>query len=237
MRVARLSGTYCCVILIRSLYWKTAPWRCHAAPAPLGDGAMSTSRPSCRGLFCREAPRELHAKPLKTPGEGKGPLALARASGRRRRHRRRHPLRAVIATVRCTQSLCPGPRKRSTPPASSSCCDRNRSVQVKPFPWPAQAVDVGGIVAGIFFVYLLVFAFQQPTRAMVAVLVSEKELKLREYMRALGLLHTAYWAGWFATHMSMLSITGVLCALVGSCAPPACVFSPRKDVSTNHQYT
>jgi hypothetical protein len=93
-------------------------------------------------------------------------------------------------------------------------------MQVKAFPWPAKSVDLGGIVAGILFNFLLVFAFQQPTRSMVAVIVREKELRLREYMRVLGLLDAAYWGAWFVTHMAVLCVTGLLCALIGTCAPP-----------------
>ena len=88
---------------------------------------------------------------------------------------------------------------------------------MKAFPWPAQSIDVGGIVAGALFNFLLVFAFQQPTRAMVAVIVHEKELQLREYMRILGLRDAAYWGGWFATHMAVLGVTGTLCAAIGTC--------------------
>ena len=96
--------------------------------------------------------------------------------------------------------------------------ERQRFLQIKAFPWPGRHVELGGIIAGILFNFLLVFAFQQPTRAMVAVIVREKELRLREYMRALGLADGAYWAAWAATHLSVLFVTGLLCAIVGTCA-------------------
>ena len=47
----------------------------------------------------------------------------------------------------------------------------------------------------------------------------ERELRLREYMRVLGMLDAAYWGSWFATHMAMLMLSGVLCAYIGQCAP------------------
>jgi hypothetical protein len=91
--------------------------------------------------------------------------------------------------------------------------------QVKAFPWPAHDLYTGGILAGILFNFLLVFAFQQPTRNMVTILVREKELQLRGYMRVLGLQDAAYWGSWLATHLCMLWLTGLLCAGIGMCAP------------------
>ena len=49
--------------------------------------------------------------------------------------------------------------------------------------------------------------------------MQERELRLREYMRVLGMLDAAYWGSWFATHMIILMVSGALCAYVGQCAP------------------
>lgn len=94
------------------------------------------------------------------------------------------------------------------------------SFQVKAFPWPAHQLNVGGVLAGILFNFLLVFAFILPTCAIVSVIVHEKELQLRGYMRVLGLLDAAYWGSWFVTHMAIMCFTGLLCAVIGMCAPP-----------------
>lgn len=59
--------------------------------------------------------------------------------------------------------------------------------QVKPFPWPETRFDVGAVLAAAAFNLLLVFAFLAPTRAAVAAVVREKELRLREGMRIFGL--------------------------------------------------
>jgi hypothetical protein len=56
--------------------------------------------------------------------------------------------------------------------------------------------------------------------------VQERELRLREYMRVLGMLDAAYWGSWFATHITILMVSGLLCALIGQCASP--LFSLRK---------
>lgn len=59
--------------------------------------------------------------------------------------------------------------------------------QVKPFPWPETRFDAGAVLAAAAFNLLLVFAFLAPTRAAVAAVVREKELRLREGMRIFGL--------------------------------------------------
>ena len=64
-------------------------------------------------------------------------------------------------------------------------------VSVKAFPWPSVKFDVGAIAAAAAFNLLLVFAFLTPTRGAVATIVREKELRLREGMRILGLKVTA----------------------------------------------
>ncbi len=60
-------------------------------------------------------------------------------------------------------------------------------VSVKPFPWPSVRFDPAAIAAAAAFNLLLVFAFLTPTRGAVATIVREKELRLREGMRILGL--------------------------------------------------
>ncbi len=61
------------------------------------------------------------------------------------------------------------------------------SVSFKPFPWPAVTVDIGAAASSIAFNLLLVYSFLAPTRSTVASIVREKELRLREGMRILGL--------------------------------------------------
>ena len=61
------------------------------------------------------------------------------------------------------------------------------SISFKPFPWPAVTVDIGAAASSIAFNLLLVYSFLAPTRSTVASIVREKELRLREGMRILGL--------------------------------------------------
>ena len=60
-------------------------------------------------------------------------------------------------------------------------------VSFEPFPWPAVTVDIGAAASSIAFNLLLVYSFLAPTRSTVASIVREKELRLREGMRILGL--------------------------------------------------
>ena len=60
-------------------------------------------------------------------------------------------------------------------------------VHYKPFPWPQVKFDFAAFAASVAFNLLLVYAFLAPTRAAVTTIVREKELRLREGMRILGL--------------------------------------------------
>ncbi|KXZ53111.1 hypothetical protein GPECTOR_7g1001 [Gonium pectorale] len=104
--------------------------------------------------------------------------------------------------------------------ASADLFDRavpaNVAVSYKAFPWPAVTEDLGAASAAIFFNLLLVYAFLPPTRAVVADIVREKELRLREGMRVLGLSEPAYWASWGLTHWTLLALSGALCAVAGT---------------------
>ena len=57
----------------------------------------------------------------------------------------------------------------------------------KPFPWPPFTLDLAATAAASAFNLLIVFAFLNPTRSVVVTIVREKELRLREGMRILGL--------------------------------------------------
>jgi hypothetical protein len=70
---------------------------------------------------------------------------------------------------------------------SNSSYPSNLEVKVKPFPWPSKEEDIGAASAAVLLNLLLVYAFMAPTRAVVGSIVREKELRLREGMRILGL--------------------------------------------------
>ena len=60
-------------------------------------------------------------------------------------------------------------------------------LSVKPFPWPPFTLDLAATAAASAFNLLIVFAFLNPVRSVVVTIVREKELRLREGMRILGL--------------------------------------------------
>ncbi|GAX84392.1 hypothetical protein CEUSTIGMA_g11814.t1 [Chlamydomonas eustigma] len=91
-------------------------------------------------------------------------------------------------------------------------------LQVRPFPWPATVQDLGAASAAAFLNLLLVFAFLAPTRAAVSEVVREKELRLREGMRILGLNDLPYWLSWALTHWTTLMVSGLICTAM--CAYP-----------------
>eukprot|EP00873_Tetraselmis_striata_P005020 jgi/Tetstr1/425284/TSEL_015736.t1 len=86
---------------------------------------------------------------------------------------------------------------------------------VKPYPWPAVLVNFAVFISGGFFKLLMVLAFLPQVRSAVVGIVQEKELRLREGMRTLGLHDDAYWASWALTHFTTLFISGIGCAVVG----------------------
>ncbi len=59
--------------------------------------------------------------------------------------------------------------------------------QAGPVTYLVRAWLVGAGAAALAFTLLLVYAFLGPTRACVSAIVREKELRLREGMRILGL--------------------------------------------------
>eukprot|EP00884_Botryococcus_braunii_P008389 jgi/Botrbrau1/17551/Bobra.0739s0002.1 len=87
-------------------------------------------------------------------------------------------------------------------------------VSVKSFPWPPSHIDPGALIAAAAFNLLLVYAFLAPTRAAVVTIVREKELRLREGMRILGLKDGAYWASWAITHWATMAVSGTICASI-----------------------
>eukprot|EP00891_Asterochloris_glomerata_P006032 jgi/Astpho2/6032/e_gw1.00084.157.1_t len=52
-------------------------------------------------------------------------------------------------------------------------------------------------------------------RAAVGAIVREKELRLREGMRILGLKGFAYWSSWALTHFAVMAASGTICATIG----------------------
>jgi len=93
------------------------------------------------------------------------------------------------------------------------------TVRVKPFPWPPRSEDLGAASAAAALNLLLVYAFLAPTRGLVVDVVGEKELRLREGMRILGLTVRGLGGGRGGALLLLLHILSrVTCRC--SCAAP-----------------
>ena len=87
---------------------------------------------------------------------------------------------------------------------------------VKAFPFPAYSTNLGSTFAAVFFGLVFVFAFATTVVSVVKSITVEKELRLREGMRIMGLSDVAYWASWFVTHYAGLVIVSAAVSLVGA---------------------
>ena len=92
------------------------------------------------------------------------------------------PAAELTASTALPSSQARGPAAAAAPAPDPAVIQ----VSIRPFPWPATSEDLGAASAAAFLNLLLVFAFLAPTRAAVAAVVQEKELRLREGMRVLG---------------------------------------------------
>jgi len=100
----------------------------------------------------------------------------------------------------------------------SRTTDRNvrLSVSVKAFPFPAYATNLGSTFAAVFFGLVFVFAFVITVVVVVRSVAEERELRLREGMRIMGLSERAYWASWFVTSYAPLLLVSFLVAAAGA---------------------
>ena len=100
----------------------------------------------------------------------------------------------------------------------SRTTDRNvrLSVSVKAFPFPAYATNLGSTFAAVFFGLVFVFAFVITVVVVVRSVAEERELRLREGMRIMGLSERAYWASWFITSYAPLLLVSFLVAAAGA---------------------
>jgi len=87
--------------------------------------------------------------------------------------------------------------------------------RVKSFPWQHYEENIGGVIASAFFSILLVFAFTTTTTIVLKTIVAEKELRLREGMAMMGMGDRVYWGSWFLTHFSTMSLTMLMCTIIG----------------------
>lgn len=88
------------------------------------------------------------------------------------------------------------------------------------FPAPSYSLNPDAIIAGSFMDICLVVAFLMPMRSNVASIVCEKELRLREGMRLLGVTDFSYWVSWLITHGLEQSIMSLFMSLFATLTFP-----------------
>ena len=86
---------------------------------------------------------------------------------------------------------------------------------IKPFPAVGYTYNLGGIIAASFVGFVVTIAFQSSSVLIMKSIVVEKELKLREGMKMMGLTDFTYWSSWLVTHWMSSLITVTSMTLIG----------------------
>ena len=86
---------------------------------------------------------------------------------------------------------------------------------VKAFPFPEYSTNLGSTFAAVFFGLVFVFTFVTTVITTVKGIVVEKELRIREGMKIMGLGDVVYWSSWSVTSYGGLLVVSALVALVG----------------------
>uniref|UniRef100_A0A672IPT5 ABC transporter domain-containing protein n=1 Tax=Salarias fasciatus TaxID=181472 RepID=A0A672IPT5_SALFA len=111
---------------------------------------------------------------------------------------------------------------RSHNPSAASHVLRQLRVVLSRFPYPAFIYDVFILAIQNQLPLLLVLSFTYTSLNIVRAVVQEKERKLKEYMRMMGLSNWLHWSAWFLMFFLFLSIsvffvTLLLCIQVSQC--------------------
>ena len=86
---------------------------------------------------------------------------------------------------------------------------------IKPFPAVGYTYNLGGIIAASFVGFVVTIAFMSSSVLIMKSIVVEKELKLREGMKMMGLTDFTYWSSWLVTHWMSSLITVTSMTLIG----------------------
>ncbi|XP_074552265.1 phospholipid-transporting ATPase ABCA3 [Halichoeres trimaculatus] len=98
--------------------------------------------------------------------------------------------------------------------AAASPLLRQIRVVLSRFPYPAFIYDVFILAIQNQMPLLLVLSFTYPSLNIVRAVVQEKERKLKEYMRMMGLSNWLHWSAWFLMFFLFLSISVFLVTLL-----------------------
>uniref|UniRef100_A0A3Q3GMJ2 ATP-binding cassette, sub-family A (ABC1), member 3b n=1 Tax=Labrus bergylta TaxID=56723 RepID=A0A3Q3GMJ2_9LABR len=101
---------------------------------------------------------------------------------------------------------------------------RQIRVVLSRFPYPAFIYDVFILAIQNQLPLLLVLSFTYTSLNIVRAVVQEKEKKLKEYMRMMGLSNWLHWSAWFLMFFLFLSISVFLVTLFTNLFDPTLVF-------------
>ncbi|CAG7716861.1 unnamed protein product [Allacma fusca] len=87
-------------------------------------------------------------------------------------------------------------------------------VNMQRFPYPAYSKDEFTAALQIWFCYFLVFAFVYPVMSITKSIVYEKECRLKEYMKIMGLPNWLHWTAWFIKAFVSLGLSCLLILLL-----------------------
>ncbi|CAG7829934.1 unnamed protein product, partial [Allacma fusca] len=84
------------------------------------------------------------------------------------------------------------------------------NVQMQRFPYPAYTEDKFTSALQVWFCYFLCFAYLYPVMSITKSIVHEKECRLKEYMKIMGLPNWLHWTAWFVKAFVLLGLASAL---------------------------
>ena len=83
-----------------------------------------------------------------------------------------------------------------------------------PFPTPPYIVDNFASAVGTFLGLLFVIIFQYPVTRVVKLIVEEKESRIKEGLKMMGLKPSTLWLSWLITYLIIYIITSILITII-----------------------
>ncbi|CAG7824302.1 unnamed protein product [Allacma fusca] len=83
-------------------------------------------------------------------------------------------------------------------------------VQLQRFPYPPYTKDRFIGAQQVWLCFFLVFGFIYPAMNLTKMIVHEKECRLKEYMKIMGLPNWLHWTAWFLKAITSLGLAGIL---------------------------
>ncbi|XP_054158739.1 phospholipid-transporting ATPase ABCA3-like [Oppia nitens] len=99
-------------------------------------------------------------------------------------------------------------------PSSSDDIDSDVTVRMQRFPYPSYIDDIFLLALQFLFPFILMLSFIYPAVNLVKNIVIEKEKRLKESMKMMGLKNWLHWIAWFIKTFVWLTVTTGLLSLL-----------------------